>query len=778
MRDPRKRERGMALIFAMIAIIVVLGALGLVMTQVRSSQREADHAYVNVLLEQAAKGGIDMAVARLWDNYIQSSGNTTRNWASYRYFLNNELDIPINEDLNFNGEQDPDEVGNGDGEFDVYPEGYDQRGWALLDTPVELREPDSNRVLATLEGVYIGRYDEWSQSNLTITAVASRDGKSKTAVQMLTIGGADMPHTKFAILANNISCILCHAEFKSMPMEEHKGDRSMDGTFDRVKIAALESMLVRKNGAHSNVAGTVYTRGRVYKENGSEFSPSDLENSSFKGYRFSDENGKIFQDSNGNMQQTSLSNADTNEDGELEQFASLYMDYPSELDEQTDGPLPNSFPAPFPDDNENRHVDDNEFEVIVNSANGRLQFLYADEDDPPGSVTAGVAYGVPEGDLYAGDGLPATSNEALTSLSTTGSYEGNLILVGSEDDPIQINKTVAVDGDLLIKGPVKGEGQLLVRGNTYIMGDVTYADAPGEFGVAEDGTENAFALVSGGSVMMGDYLTVRGVNHSEKTNDKYPDWRHYSIHARDEHRSNNVTIDGKTETLEWGYFDQYSVDAGEEVPGRPGQQFSFTTSELKLFNNLELEKAIADPNYTPRFYGLRASQPNNIYMYDAGDEHAVKYNENGVKLLSEYLIEEGLPLEIMDRAAYHYCSPDANWISEDTLRKIWHADEMSRPSTGRDFKFDGLLYSNNSIFAIVRSNTRHNSNTKGKMTIRGGVIAADLGVFVPGPGSGRGLNLFYDPRVERFLQVTDTSVVTLSRDAFYFLREPPTEQEA
>ncbi|HRD75308.1 MAG TPA: TIGR03808 family TAT-translocated repetitive protein, partial [Hyphomicrobiaceae bacterium] len=62
---------------------------------------------------------------------------------------------------------------------------------------------------------------------------------------------------------------------------------------------------------------------------------------------------------------------------------------------------------------------------------------------------------------------------------------------------------------------------------------------------------------------------------------------------------------------------------------------------------------------------------------------------------------------------------------EDQLRNYWYADEMTRPSGGRDFKFDGLLYSNNSIFNILRSMERHYSNTKGKMTIRGGVIAAD-----------------------------------------------------
>jgi hypothetical protein len=41
-------------------------------------------------------------------------------------------------------------------------------------------------------------------------------------------------------------------------------------------------------------------------------------------------------------------------------------------------------------------------------------------------------------------------------------------------------------------------------------------------------------------------------------------------------------------------------------------------------------------------------------------------------------------------------------------------------------------------------------------------------VFVPGNGSTVGLNMYYDPRVERFLEITDTSVVTFSRVAFYY----------
>jgi hypothetical protein len=352
-------------------------------------------------------------------------------------------------------------------------------------------------------------------------------------------------------------------------------------------------------------------------------------------------------------------------------------------------------------------------------------------------------------------------------LGESGVYDGNLILVGTDDDPILINKTVAVNGDLVIKGKVKGDGVIYARGNAYIVGDVTYADDV-DFGVNDAGGQNAFALAAGGSIMMGDYLTVRAVNHSARDNDLFPKHSKYSIHYRDDHRSGTDSVSGNTETLNYGYFDPYSVDAGEEVPGRQGQQYSFTQSELTLFNKLELDRAKADPNYKPRFYGLRESQPENIYIWDmkqspsGKEEHSVTYVYPGVNNLAEYIVDQGLSEDILDRAAFHYLNPQSNWMSEDTLRNIWFDDEMQR-SRGDEFKFDGLLYSNNSIFAIVASYGRHKSHKEGKMTLRGGLVSADLGIFSPG-----GLDFYYDPRVERFLTVRNDQNVTLARTAFYF----------
>jgi hypothetical protein len=87
--------------------------------------------------------------------------------------------------------------------------------------------------------------------------------------------------------------------------------------------------------------------------------------------------------------------------------------------------------------------------------------------------------------------------------------------------------------------------------------------------------------------------------------------------------------------------------------------------------------------------------------------------------------------------------------------------------------FDGLLYSNNAIFAITRSRSRHGSYSDGRMRVRGGIVAADLGVLVPGNGklNDIGLELLYDRRVPQFLQVEDTSTVEFRRLVYNTLDE-------
>ncbi|MBP9004364.1 MAG: hypothetical protein KBH78_12140, partial [Candidatus Hydrogenedentes bacterium] len=316
-----------------------------------------------------------------------------------------------------------------------------------------------------------------------------------------------------------------------------------------------------------------------------------------------------------------------------------------------------------------------------------------------------------------------------------------------------------------------------------IVGDVTYADAPGQFGVATDGTENMLGIITGGSVLMGDYLTVRGKNHTQDTS-KYPN-SSLSINVSVDSKTVSTTVNNVTQQVRIGYMDPGTIDPGQIVPTmtlpngqvvqRDGYQFSFTTSELMLFNNEEIKRAVEDPTYVPRFYGLRDSQPNNIYVYTKpSEEHAVRYDEYNnttVKQLAQYIAEKGYPADILTRAAYHYMNPTGNWISEDTLKQIWRADERSRQQ-GDIWNFDGLLYSSNAIFTIARSYARHKSKTNGKMMVRGAIICPDIGVLVAGPDK-RGeesFTMLYDQRVREMWAPQDQTHVFFQRQVYQLVR--------
>ncbi|GMW00049.1 MAG: hypothetical protein AMXMBFR84_11870 [Candidatus Hydrogenedentota bacterium] len=737
----RSREEGMALILVVLAVIAILGAVTLVVGRVQSTKRNTDATVNRAMAEEACKAGIDMAIERIWNQYVLTTGNTTGNLASYRLFVSNL--IQNNEDTNNNGVQDAGEFdSDGDGGFDMNPP------WVVVtdDQPVALASGGGIR------SVTVSRTDDLTGAVLTIRSTGRYGDTERTAVQTVRVGGEPFEGFEYGILANNINCILCHAKFYSLDLARNTNPSNYN-SFDRIKVAALESLMIRTNeNIHTRVAGTIYTRGTVYNQTGAQLSANSIASSTLRAFQFNNTNGKIVQNSSGAMSETSFANATTNSQGLLNPFSNLYLNYPDDRQYQTDGTLPTHFPAPYPDDNENRYVDDDEFDRVVNSANGRLQFTV--DPNQPGSLQAGVAYGVPHGSAYAGTSLPTSSNGALSSLSTDGSYEGNLILIGTNDDPIVIDGAVAVDGDLVIKGPVKGWGQIFARGNVYVVGDVTYADAPGEFGVASDGTRNGLALTSGGSIMMGDYLTIRGKQHTAETT-KFPGGGF--IDTRTANRNVTISKSGSSnQTHAIGYFDSGVTDAGWTVNNQP--QLSFTTSELMLFNQQEYLRKQADSTYKPRYYRLRPDQP--IYRYSANDEHTVKYTDAGVQIITN-----------PGDAAIHDLNPNNFWLTESALRNFWWTDEMTRPSSGRPMKFDGLLYSNNSIFAITRSSDRHKSNTRGRMEVRGSIVTSDLGVLVPGPDFSvprSALDLYYDRRVADFLRVEDTTVVQYNRLAFRF----------
>ena len=690
MRRKVLNERGAAM-FVVLALLLIMTIIGVATletsvdeaTITQNSRRNSETFYV-------AEAGVALAKATLWNQYFASSmsdpvkpANDAGNLAAYSAFLTNMGVM------------------------------QDKKSTILSDHPMDTQHK--------IASVTVDRIDIPGGVILTIKSTgADFDGATSTVTEVVTIGGALFSGFDFAILSKNVNCIMCHLKADNVDRVFNTDPLKQD-TYDRVKIASLESMLIRTTSAESFIAGTLYTRGNITDKDGVPITDLSPTNKGVGGYKFDNVSGHISEP----LATTKLTTSGSNPPTPLE---NLYLNYPTDEADMTDGKLPTTFPPPFADTDGDQMVDQSEFDVVA--------------DNALGSISGGVIYTVPNGATYTTGAFPGSSN--TTSISQD--YKGNVILVGTVANPIILNKDVAIDGDVIIRGVVKGTGQILARGNVYVVGDVTYADGVNgsggrSFGQSADGVKNALSVAAGGNILVGDYLTPSGGNINSAT----------------------------------------SIDPGNLVKG---EKFSFTMSEITLFNRMEWTKTQATlpdskgakvtnstyvPGYKPRYYAMGDGDP--VYIYNKpkvvsgkatgtywdvatntwkGSEHISGYDTT----LATRITQSDPALS---NATVVELSSNNNWISETDLKKLNMIDEASRAS-GQSYKFDGQLYTNNSIFALARSG----SKSKGIMDVNGSLVSADMGILTAG-----GLNLNYDTRLKEFLKIKDDSDVEFTRLGWY-----------
>ncbi|MEM7518226.1 MAG: hypothetical protein AAF368_15050, partial [Planctomycetota bacterium] len=226
--------------------------------------------------------------------------------------------------------------------------------------------------------------------------------------------------------------------------------------------------------------------------------------------------------------------------------ANMFLDFFGSSDE-TAYVLPSTFPSPFPDNGgvgtapnhiaqvrpdlaDNGVVDESEFLAAVQSAVGRISGGTISVIEPGDKVNGTAQWS----DMTGG-----------SDIGVSGLTSGNVFLYGTKENPLILEGEVAVDGDVIIAGYVKGSGSLQTRGNVYVAADVIYADGglgdERTFGTAADGTENSLAIAAGGNILMGDYF--------------HPAW-----------------------------------GEGKDVTGNTSGGFNFTMDELSIFNRMEWMK--------------------------------------------------------------------------------------------------------------------------------------------------------------------------------------------
>jgi hypothetical protein len=738
-RAYRHRNDGMALFVVVLVMLLVMAGLTFIVGQAVTAKHQADRTLAQFTAEETGKAGIEFAIEKLWGGYRDSIAPDNPSVASFLDYLDR---------------LDPIRSGQG---IPLLPES----GLRIAGLDGEQRE---------VVGLELLRQTVPGGVRLSFRSTAQVGPYPPVTVeQIVAVSGQPLEHPKYAVFSKNVSCVMCHAEFRSLPLEMNRDPQNFN-TFPRVKIGSLESILIRSGqgpfAAHSRVAGTVYSRGdNILKENHAPYTQAELAHSSFRGFEISPANqGMIMQDQFGQMHDVPLITARTSEEG-VAPFANLYLSYASVEEEMPDGMLPTNFPAPYPDRNGNRLVEDDEFREGVVTAQG--------------SLSGGVIVGVPRGgryDLPPEQGLPPAGNEA----SLERFFDGHAVLVGQPDNPLVIQDEVAINGDIVIRGAVRGWGRLSARGNIYIVGDLTYDDAGDSFGAGPDGSPNGLALVAGGNILVGDYLTRRA-----KTNeDEGPGWRDLFIDMRREHQpvAPGRGHDGPDKDI--GYFGEAVVDPGRALltgEGYMEDNMSFSTSAISQFNQRELNalRNAADGAGAPRFYTLRDGAP--IYAYAGHTREALGYTMfynnpflEAIDPHGSFFNDRGIVPAIVS------LGPEGGWISEDQLRQFWFEDELARPDDGAPLRLDALLYSTNAILGLVRSKDLHNSNTYGQMIVRGAFNAPDLALLVPGANRHAvprdGLKMLYDPRVVDF-RLTDPNTVLFRRTLFRYGVAPQPDRE-
>lgn len=765
-------KRGSALIPALM-VAALLAMLGLSMLQATlDGSRVVNYQGDEYRLTSAVESVGIVATDRLWSGYLADQGGAAGSIATFRTFLD------------ASGIADA-----GPGGPPAAEDGVDLLEWA--DIPgAGSGNPEFDEV--NIDALRVVRRDEGESTQLFVTVSASTNrGQGivnpvlNRAIQLVyTVEPEQFHGFEYGVLSNNVNCIFCHTVVDSTD-RFYNVDEDDYGSFDRIKVGTLESLMIRDNGdgrpdaindwdADSYVAGSVHMRGSLTDHDGNPIT-GNWSDKTFQSYHY-DSEGLLQQDGYGALSPNPF---DPGTDPSLPGH-NIYLDYPTAYAAMPDGNLPTHFPPPFPDDGGidpatglpdttgagNKMVDPFEFAVAADKAEGAIVAGIINVSDPDFVIDTVGEYAAA---LFTG-------NKSRLQSSTTG----NVILSGTASNPVVIDGTVAINGDLVIDGYIKGAGSLLVSGNIYVPTDLKYLDGqvylegdtpgsptgPRTFGIAQDGTKNALGLAAGGNMLLGDYL--------------------------------------KPSVFTWP--GQYDI-----IDGGADGEWNFALAELSLFNRTEWAKTqpllpgngedkadpstwtVANPDYqgtdyVPRYYNY--GEGDEIPIYNLGDiyfdsgtgtwigdtEVPLVWDENMLSIWDPNdTTNPGLYDQVTGEAlaTVLQLTPNDGWLSDEMQKAALEYFE-SKHAFDTPMEIDGLLYTNNAIFGIVHRGDR----MKGQMQVNGAMVCPDLGVLAPGrkntggigtsanpPGSPYkiGLRLNYDKRTKDMLNVTNQNQVTIKR---------------
>jgi hypothetical protein len=373
-----------------------------------------------------------------------------------------------------------------------------------------------------------------------------------------------------------------------------------------------------------------------------------------------------------------------------------------------------------------------------------------------GSLSGGIIYTVDKGQTLTG--VPTTSNVTGGTLKDA-QYGKNVVLIGTEDDPVVLNGDVYFEGDVVIKGYVTGRGAIYSDRNVYVAGNVQYKN-PADCKSASDkdacaqkairDKKDELRLGARGNIVLGDYTEVTDTG-SPKT------WQ--GLQAADYYRRQF----GFTSETSTKCYDKTTGDELEPVKDTSGNVVGFQNIEGKTVATSLTDTTIVcvpekgNVNDDAYSYSMRPGTVNastgqfeswlsdglyqdiletesrkyDVWRYDIANRTAITASDIQ-KQFGDYGLSDTSLAQILSaiqtggRQTFDVTDPTGktmgriNWDGSRTIRvTIDEAFVYEKQVT----RVDAFLYANQRIAGKTFS---------APLVINGGMISEEIGILAPG----------------------------------------------
>jgi hypothetical protein len=365
------------------------------------------------------------------------------------------------------------------------------------------------------------------------------------------------------------------------------------------------------------------------------------------------------------------------------------------------------------------------------------------ENNAEGTVSGGVLiYTVPSGSVLAA--VPGSSNQG----SVSDSFDGNVILVGSEANPLVIDQDVYFSGDVIIKGYVSGRGAIYAGRNLYVAGNISYDDPPSNCADAANpdtcaqnaitSNKDELRLAARGNIIMGDYTEADASGNPKlwqglQSVDYYRS--QFGFYA-DETNYYDKTNGDELELIDGEYknVDGTVISSGSVVSVAGDEAYDYSMSPGTVTSGGSFQPWLSDGLYQ----GILGTEKR---AYDSWRKNIASGRSSVTKAeLQTQLAQYGLADASLDALLCSSSCPTSESINlQNASGEVIGLAHWSQADEGGDnlrividpvFEYEKQV---THVDAYLYSNQRIAGKTFGApLVINGGMVSKEIGVLAPG----------------------------------------------